>query len=410
MKLLLDSLRVALRSLRRNLLRSALTSLGIIVGVAAVVAMVGLGEGAKAALQAQIASAGTNLVMVFPGASTTAGARTGWGEGTTLLIADANAIARQVPGVHAVSWYKRGIALVQAAGQNWGTTVWGVPASYLDVREWPLTSGEFVSPVHEDTAAKVAVLGKTVADMLFGAGQDPVGAEIRIKDVPFRVIGLLEPKGQNTYGRDQDDAVFIPFSTAERKVLGTTRLGSVDSVMISAATPEDENAVVAETTAVLRQRHRVMEGEDDDFGVRTMTELAKTAESMARVMSNLLLAIASISLVVGGIGIMNILLVSVAERTREIGVRMAVGAKRRHILGQFLAEAIALSTLGGLIGIALGIAVTRAIARWSEWPTRLSPGAIVGAFLFSAAVGVFFGFYPARRAARMNPIEALRYD
>ena len=278
------------------------------------------------------------------------------------------------------------------------------------MREWPLTSGEFVSPVHEDTAAKVAVLGKTVADMLFGAGQDPVGAEIRIKDVPFRVIGLLEPKGQNTYGRDQDDAVFIPFSTAERKVLGTTRLGSVDSVMISAATPEDENAVVAETTAVLRQRHRVMEGEDDDFGVRTMTELAKTAESMARVMSNLLLAIASISLVVGGIGIMNILLVSVAERTREIGVRMAVGAKRRHILGQFLAEAIALSTLGGLIGIALGIAVTRAIARWSEWPTRLSPGAIVGAFLFSAAVGVFFGFYPARRAARMNPIEALRYD
>ena len=228
--------------------------------------------------------------------------------------------------------------------------------------------------------------------------------------MPFRVIGLLEPKGQNTYGRDQDDAVFIPFSTAERKVLGTTRLGSVDSVMISAATPEDENAVVAETTAVLRQRHRVMEGEDDDFGVRTMTELAKTAESMARVMSNLLLAIASISLVVGGIGIMNILLVSVAERTREIGVRMAVGAKRRHILGQFLAEAIALSTLGGLIGIALGIAVTRAIARWSEWPTRLSPGAIVGAFLFSAAVGVFFGFYPARRAARMNPIEALRYD
>ena len=410
MKLLLDSLRLALRSLRRNPLRSALTSLGIIVGVAAVVAMVGLGEGAKAALQAQIASAGTNLVMVFPGASTTAGARTGWGEGTSLVVSDAESIAKQVPGVHAVAWYKRGVAQVQAGGQNWGTQVWGVPASYVDVREWPLLAGEFVTAVHDETSARVAVLGKTVADMLFGAGQDPVGAEIRIKDVPFRVIGLLEPKGQNTYGRDQDDSVFIPFSTAERKVLGTSRLGSVDSIMVSAASPEDEPAVVAETTALLRQRHRVPEGEPDDFGVRTMTELAQTAQGMARVMSNLLLAIASISLVVGGIGIMNTLLVSVAERTREIGVRMAVGAKRRHVLGQFLAEGVVLSTLGGLLGILLGVAVTRAIASLSEWPTRLSPAAILGAFLFSAAVGVFFGFYPARRAARMNPIEALRYD
>lgn len=410
MKLLLDSLRLALRSLRRNPLRSALTSLGIIVGVAAVVAMVGLGEGAKSALQQQIASAGTNLVMVFPGASTTAGARMGWGEGTTLLVSDAEAIAKQVPGVHAVAWYKRGVAQLQAQGQNWSTQVWGVPASYVDVREWPLVGGEFVTAVHDDTSSRVVVLGKTVADMLFGAGQDPVGAEVRIKDVPFRVIGLLEPKGQNTYGRDQDDSVFIPFSTAERKVLGTSRLGSVDSIMVSAASPEDEPTVVAETTALLRQRHRVPEDEPDDFGVRTMTELAQTAQGMAKVMSNLLLAIASISLVVGGIGIMNTLLVSVAERTREIGVRMAVGAKRRHILGQFLAEGIVLSTLGGLIGILLGIGVTRAIASLSEWPTRLSPGAILGAFLFSAAVGVFFGFYPARRAARMNPIEALRYD
>ncbi|MFM8409980.1 MAG: ABC transporter permease [Alphaproteobacteria bacterium] len=410
MKLLIDSLRLALRSLRRNPLRSALTSLGIIVGVAAVVAMVGLGEGAQAALQSQIASAGTNLVMVFPGASTTAGARMGWGEGNTLLVSDAQAIAKQVPGVHAVAWYKRGVAQVQAQGQNWGTQVWGVPASYVDVREWPLVGGEFLTAVHDDTAGRVAVLGKTVADMVFGAGQDPVGAEIRIKDVPFRVIGVLEPKGQNAYGRDQDDAVFIPFSTAERKVLGTTRLGSVDSVMVSAASPEDEAVVVAETSALLRQRHRIPEGEPDDFGVRTMTELAQTAQGMARVMSNLLLAIASISLVVGGIGIMNTLLVSVAERTREIGVRMAVGAKRRHVLGQFLAEGIVLSTAGGLLGILLGIGVTRAIARLSEWPTRLSPGAILGAFLFSAAVGVFFGFYPARRAARMNPIEALRYD
>jgi putative ABC transport system permease protein len=400
-KLLASTLRLAGRSLERNALRSALTSLGVIVGVAAVIAMVSLGQGARAALQAQIAAAGTNLVMVFPGASTTAGARSGWADGSTALtVGDAQAIARQVPGLLGVSYYRRGVAQVQGAGQNWSTTIWGVPSSYTRVRDWPVVGGEFLADSHDDGAAKVAVLGKTVADMLFGEGQDPVGAEIRIKDVPFRVIGVLEAKGQNTYGRDQDDAVFVPFRTAERKVVGTQQLGAVDQILVSVASASDEAMVIEETAELLRQRHRIGAGDEDDFAIRTMAELARTADSMARVMTNLLLAIASISLVVGGIGIMNILLVSVTERTREIGIRMAVGAKRRHILGQFLCEAVALSAFGA----------SHAISRLSEWPTLISPSSVAGAFLFSAAVGVFFGFYPARRASRMNPIEALRYD
>ncbi len=410
MRLWIATLRLAGRSLRRNPLRSGLTSLGVIVGVAAVIAMVSLGQGARAAVQAQIASAGTNVVMVFPGASTTAGARVGWGEGVSLTVADAEAIERQVPGLRAVAYHRRGVAQVQAAGQNWSTTVWGVPPSYARVRDWPAISGELIGDIHDDTGAKVAVLGQTVATMLFGEGQDPVGAEIRIKDVPFRVIGVLEPKGQNAYGRDQDDSVLVPFTTAERKVLGTTRLGAVDMIQISAESSADEPRVIEEVTALLRQRHRIAPGEEDDFAIRTMAEMARTADSMTRVMSNLLLAIASISLVVGGIGIMNILLVSVTERTREIGIRRAVGAKRRHVLAQFLAEAVALSTAGGALGIVLGVVASHVISRLSDWPTLLSPTAIVGAFLFSAAVGVLFGFYPARRAARLHPIEALRYD
>jgi putative ABC transport system permease protein len=410
-KLLVDTLRLAARSLERNPLRSALTSLGVVVGVAAVIAMVSLGQGARAALQAQIASAGTNLVMVFPGSSTMSGARTGWADGMVALSTDdAQAIERQVGGLRAVSHYRRGVAQVQVGGENWSTTIWGVPPSYARVRDWPLVAGQFISEGDEAAGATVAVLGQTVAEMLFGEGQDPIGAELRIKNVPFRVIGVLEPKGQSTYGRDQDDAVFMPFSTAERKVLGTTRLGTVDQIMVSVESPQDEASVIEDVRGLLRQRHRIDEGAEDDFAIRTIAELARTADSMAEVMSNLLLAIASISLVVGGIGIMNILLVSVTERTREIGIRMAVGAKRRHILGQFLCEAVALSAFGGLLGIALGIFVAHAISRLSDWPTLVSPPAVVGAFLFATAVGVFFGFYPARRASRLNPIEALRYD
>jgi len=410
MKLWLVTLRLALRSLQRNPLRSGLTSLGVIVGVGAVISMVSLGQGARAALQEQIASVGTNMVMIFPGTATTAGARGGWGSAKRLTVADAKAIERQVQGLHGVSYHRRDVAQVQAGGTNWTTTVWGVPPRYVSVREWPVAAGEFISQAQNDAAAKVCVLGATVAAMLFGEGVDPVGATLRIKDVPFQVIGLLRPKGQSAYGQDQDDAVFIPFTTAERKVLGTKNLGSVDMIQASVAEASDEAYAIEQMTDLLRQRRRVLPGQDDDFGIRTVAEMAATADSMARVMSNLLLAIASISLLVGGIGIMNILLVSVTERTREIGIRMAVGAKGRHILAQFLSEAVALSALGGVIGIVLGIGVAHVISQLSGWPTLVSPLAVVGSFLFSAAVGVFFGFYPAHKASRLNPIAALRHD
>jgi putative ABC transport system permease protein len=410
MKLWLVTLRLALRSLQRNPLRSGLTSLGVIVGVGAVISMVSLGQGARAALQEQIASVGTNMVMIFPGTATTAGARGGWGSAKRLTVADAKAIERQVQGLHGVSYHRRDVAQVQAGGTNWTTTVWGVPPRYVSVRGWPVAAGEFISQAQNDAAAKVCVLGATVAAMLFGEGVDPVGATIRIKDVPFQVIGLLRPKGQSAYGQDQDDAVFIPFTTAERKVLGTKNLGSVDMIQASVADASDEAYAIEQIADLLRQRRRVLPGQDDDFGIRTVAEMAATADSMARVMSNLLLAIASISLLVGGIGIMNILLVSVTERTREIGIRMAVGAKGRHILAQFLSEAVALSALGGVIGIVLGIGVAHVISQVSGWPTLVSPLAVVGSFLFSAAVGVFFGFYPARKASRLNPIAALRHD
>jgi putative ABC transport system permease protein len=409
-KLWLVTLRLALRSLQRNPLRSGLTSLGVIVGVGAVISMVSLGQGARAALQEQIASVGTNMVMIFPGTTTTAGARGGWGSAKRLTVGDARAIERQVEGLHGVSYHRRDVAQVQAGGANWTTTVWGVPPGYSSVREWPVTAGEFIAQSQNDTAAKVCVLGATVASMLFGEGVDPVGATIRIKDVPFQVIGLLQPKGQSAYGLDQDDAVFIPFTTAERKVLGTKNLGSVDMIQASVASPADEELAIEQITELLRQRRRVQPGQDDDFGIRTVAEMAEAADSMARVMSNLLLAIASISLLVGGIGIMNILLVSVTERTREIGIRMAVGAKARHILAQFLCEAVALSAAGGILGIVIGVGVSHAISRVSGWPTLVSPLAVVGSFLFSAAVGVFFGFYPARKASRLNPIAALRHD
>ncbi len=410
MKLWLVTLRLALRSLQRNPLRSGLTSLGVIVGVGAVISMVSLGQGARAALQEQIASVGTNMVMIFPGTTTTAGARGGWGSAKRLTVGDARAIERQVEGLHGVSYHRRDVAQVQAGGTNWTTTIWGVPPGYASVREWPVAAGEFISQTQNDTAAKVCVLGATVASMLFGQGVDPVGATIRIKDVPFQVIGLLQAKGQSAYGQDQDDAVFIPFTTAERKVLGTKNLGTVDMIQASVASPADETLAIEQITDLLRQRRRIQPGQDDDFGIRTVAEMAEAADSMARVMSNLLLAIASISLLVGGIGIMNILLVSVTERTREIGIRMAVGAKARHILAQFLCEAVALSASGGVVGILLGVGVSHVISQVSGWPTLVSPVAVVGSFLFSAAVGVFFGFYPARKASRLNPIAALRHD
>ena len=410
MKLLRMMLRVALRALRRNMLRSALTMLGIIIGVAAVITMVSIGQGADAAVQQQIRSLGNNLLMVIPGATTAAGVRSGWGGVSTLTVTDAVAIRRECPAVEDVTYFRRQVVQVVYADQNWSTVAQGAPPSFQKVRDWPVASGAFYTQRDEDTANRVVLLGQTVVDQLFGPGQDPVGAVIRIKDVPFRVIGVLEAKGQTAWGQDQDDVVVMPFSTAERRVLGTAFLGTVDMIHASAVDREAVDEASEQVSAVLRQRHRIVPGAEDDFTVRTLGDIAQASQSASNVMGNLLFGVASISLLVGGIGIMNILLVSVTERTREIGIRMAVGARSRHILLQFLVEATTLSMVGGLGGIGLGIGAAYLIAALANWPTLLSVPAVLGAWLFSGAVGVFFGYYPARKAARLDPITALRYE
>ena len=409
-KLVIMTARVAARALWRNRLRSSLTMLGMIIGVAAVIAMVSVGKGADQFVQQQIASLGTNLIMVIPGAVTSGGARSGWGGASTLTTADTEAIRRAAPAVAAVTHSRRAIQQVIYGNVNWSTVIQGVTQEFEDVRDWPVESGSFFNDRHEKSAAKVAVLGATVVRNLFSPGQDPVGSEIRIKSVPFRVIGVLAPKGQSSWGQDQDDVVMIPFSTAERRVLGTEILGSVEMIYATTSSASELPVAVEEITNALRQQHRIGRGQDDDFTVRTLEDMAGASAAASQVMGNLLLAIASISLMVGGIGIMNILLVSVTERTREIGLRMAVGAKARHILLQFLSEAAVLSMTGGLIGVALGLLVTDLIGRLAQWPTVLSPTSIAAAFLFSGAVGVFFGYYPAYKASRLDPIEALRWE
>jgi putative ABC transport system permease protein len=410
MNLLWMTVITALRALRRNLLRSTLTMLGVIIGVAAVIAMVSVGRGADAAVQQQIQSLGNNLLMIIPGATTANGVRSGWGAASTLTVADAAAVARDCPAVAEITWVKRQVVQVVYGNQNWSTSAQGVTPSYPLVRDWPVTAGRFFDEKDEAGANPVALLGQTVIDHLFEVGEDPIGATIRVKNVPFQVIGVLERKGQTGWGQDQDDVVIMPFSTAERRVLGTQILGTVDMVWATTATaaaiPEAERQV----RAVLHERHRTPPGQEDDFTVRDLGEIAEASKSASQVMANLLLSIASVSLLVGGIGIMNIMLVSVTERTREIGVRLAVGARARHILLQFLVEATALSLVGGAAGVVLGIVVTRLIASLAAWPTLLSAPAAAGAFLVSGAIGIFFGFYPARRAARLDPIEALRYE
>jgi len=410
MKLLRMTAWTALRALRRNPLRSALTTLGIVIGVAAVIAMVSVGRGAESAVQAQIDSLGTNLLMVVPGATTAAGVRSGWGGVSTLTAADAEALREAVPGLAAVTYFRREVAQVVAGEKNWATAVQGTPPSYFDVRPWAVASGTGYDERDEAAANRVALLGRTVVDQVFGPGQDPVGATIRIRDVPFRVVGVLESVGQTMWGQDQDDVIFIPFRTAERRVMGAEMIGRVDMIQASALRAEDMESIEEQMNAVLRQRHRILPGQEDDFTVRSMEEFARASRMASQVMNNLLLAVASISLLVGGIGIMNILLVSVTERTREIGIRMAVGAKSRHILLQFLVEAVALAAVGGLLGIILGIGAAALIGSLAGWPILLAPDAIVGALLFAAAVGVFFGFYPARKAARLDPIVALRWE
>jgi len=409
MNFLLMTVLVAFRVLGRHRMRSALTMLGIIIGVGAVIAMVSIGEGAKAAVQAQIASFGTNVIIILPGAMTVSGVRTGHGGAVTLTVADIEEL-KKIPGVTEIGWARRDAMQVVHERKNWFTTINGVTPGYLTIRGWSIVSGDFFTQTEMDKAAKVALLGNSVFKNLFEPGEDPVGATIRIKNIPFKVVGVLDAKGYDTRGADQDDVVFIPFTTAERKIMGTKFLGSIGAGFLSAESPEQMSQIVEEVKRILRQRHKLRPAQDDDFTVRNQIDIAKVQEGTSESMTLLLLAVASISLLVGGIGIMNILLVSVTERTREIGIRMAVGAKRRHILLQFLVEAVVLSAMGGLIGVGFGVGGAKAASNVAGWPTIISGDILLIAFGFSALVGVFFGLYPANKASRLNPIEALRYE
>ena len=400
----------ALRVLRRNPLRAGLTMLGIVIGVGAVVGMVSLGQGATASVQREIASLGTNVLIIIPGATTTGGVRGGLGSVSTLTVDDARDIEKRIGDISLVTYASRSVLQVVHEHKNWNTIALGTTTAFPDLRNWPVDDGNFFTQADEDAAAKVVVLGKTVADNLFERGEEVIGAQIRVKNVPLRVIGILSSKGQSLSGQDQDDIVVLPFTTAERKVLGTKFLGTVGIIMVATQHRYSIPAAVEEIKELLRARHRIHPAEENDFTIRTMEDVAKTVAGASRTMMVMLLSIASISLVVGGIGIMNILLVSVTERTREIGIRMAVGAKRAHILLQFLVEAIILTAIGGVAGVIFGIAGARLLTRLIGWPTIISSQAVAVAFLFSLAVGIFFGLYPANKASRMNPIDALHYE
>ena len=402
-----STFKIALRALRRNKLRSALTALGIIIGVGAVIAMVSIGNGAKSQVEAQIAGLGENIILIFSGSTTSSGIRTGWGGAGTLKIEDAEAIRREIPAVTLVSEEVVSTAQVVAGNQNWFTRVYGESADYFDLRQWALSDGAPFTNQDVRSANKVCVVGRTTATQIFGT-EDVVGQVLRVKNVPFQITGVLTPKGLSSQGTDQDDIVIMPYTSALKRVLGGgTTLRNINAQV---ASPHDLGPAKQQIIELLRQRHNIREGRDDDFTVRNQEEIAAAQTATTETMTALLLGVAIISLVVGGIGIMNIMLVSVTERTREIGTRMAVGAHARDILTQFLIEAISLSAVGGIIGIITGIAASKIIAALKNWPSLVSPGSIIGAFLVSAAVGVFFGFYPARKAARLDPIDALRYE
>ena len=432
----------AAQALSRNKMRSLLTMLGVFIGVAALIAMVAVGQGANEAVKKQLESLGTNMVVVLPGATMSGGARAGSGSAATLTVADAEAL-KSAPAVATIGYMTRGVGQTQYGANNWSTQIQGVNPSYLPITNWDIAAGRSLDDDDLEAAAMVAVIGQTVYQNLFAPSENPVGATILVKGTALRVVGLLAAKGQTGFGRDQDDVVMIPFTTAERKVLGATQptaqgeadttsiyatgstlypapanpfgtvprlIGIVNSIYVQAASAGQVQAAIDQVTDILHDRHHIPPDQPNDFGVRNLSQIAETAQGSSQVMALLLAAVASISLVVGGIGIMNILLVSVTERTREIGIRMAIGARRAHVLLQFLTEAVLLSIIGGTAGVLAGVGASLAISAIAGWPTSLSPLAIVGGFAFSAAVGIFFGLYPARKAARLDPIEALRYE
>jgi len=402
----LMTLRIALRALGRNKLRSFLTMLGIIIGVGAVIAMVAIGEGAKALVRAQIASLGTNLLVILPGTVTLGGARTGAGGVPTLVDSDAKAIMEEVPLISRASPVVRQVQQVIASDQNWSTAVQGVAPEFQQIRDWQVERGRFISQADVDSTAKVVLLGQTVAYNLFG-DEDPVDAIVRIKKIPFRVIGTLRPKGQTGYGTDQDDVVMIPYTTMQKRIMGVTH---VQQIVASAVSADATQEAKEQITDLLRQRHKLQPGREDDFNIRNLSDIAEAASNSAAVMAILLGSIASVSLLVGGIGIMNIMLVSVTERTREIGIRMAVGARSRDIMLQFIVEAVVIAAIGGAVGILLGIGSSSMINRMMQWPVLIRPDIVAVALLVSGGVGIFFGFYPAQKAAHLDPIEALRYE
>ena len=404
-------IRIALRALRVNKLRSTLTMLGIIIGVAAVITMIAVGSGAQARVEEQIKGLGTNLIILTPGSVTSGGVRMGAGTRSSLTEDDSYAIQREISAVQASAPALRGTGQVVAGGTNWSTVFFGVTPEYLEARNWVVATGKMFETADLTGSAKVALLGDTVARSLFGDA-DPIGQTVRIRKVPFVVIGTLEPKGQNLMGQDQDDVILMPISTARNRVLGgnTAKQRSIGSASIKVRDGEDMKEAEEQIRSLLRQRHRLQQSQDDDFTLRNLSEVLQTQEQSSRVMTLLLAAVASVSLMVGGIGIMNIMLVSVTERTREIGLRMAVGARGRDILMQFLVEAVTLALIGGLVGIVLGVGSSYAIAHFAEWRVALKPESIFLAVGFAAAIGIFFGFYPARKASRLLPIEALRYE
>jgi putative ABC transport system permease protein len=403
----LMTFRIAFKALGRNKMRTGLTMLGMIIGVAAVITLVAMGHGAQAMIEDQIKGAGTNMITVNAGNVSQGGVRFGAGTSSTLTVEDAEAIRTQVPGVQYIAAGTQMQAQVVAANQNWFTRIQGTDVDLPLIRAWTVAYGTFFSPQDVSSAAKVAVLGKTVSDTLFGPDVDPVGQIIRIRNQSFKVVGVMSAKGQTGMGPDMDDQILAPYTTVMKKLLGTTFLRDVT---VSAASATEISAVADQIALLLRARHAILPGQEDDFMVRTAEEIADIRTQAMGTMTTLLAGIAGVSLVVGGIGIMNIMLVSVTERTREIGLRLAIGAKSRDVLLQFLVEAIALSLIGGGIGIALGFGLAEGMSRWMSWPAQVPADAVGMAFGFAAAVGVFFGFYPARKAARLDPIEALRFE